>query len=89
MPRRQAGLQSAQLQGVFMSQQALIRGEVCFREGDGMPMPIPAGPVELDVADDSVTISWDAGNDSRGVTAITRDEYDRYRREGKIRLASG
>jgi hypothetical protein len=71
-----------------MTQQALIRGEVCFREGDGMPIQIPHGPVEIEMADDSVVIGWDAGDNSRGSTAITRDEFDRYVKEGKIRLAA-
>lgn len=69
-----------------MSQQALIRGEVEFRAGDGVMMPIPDGPVEIDLSDEeSVTLSWLDGNDT-GSTAITRDEYDRYVKEGKIRL---
>jgi hypothetical protein len=69
-----------------MSQQALIRGEVCFREGDGMLIPIPPGPVEIEIADDSVTLGWSTDDNSRGATAITRDEFDRYVREGKIKL---
>jgi hypothetical protein len=69
-----------------MTQQALIRGEVCFRAGDGVMMPIPAGPVEIEVADDSVTLGWDDGEGGRGASAITRDEYDRYVKEGKIRV---
>lgn len=68
-----------------MSQQAIIRGEVSFRAGDGMPMPIPDGPVDIDIADDSVTIGWMEGADP-GSAAITRDEFDRYVREGKIRV---
>ncbi len=69
-----------------MSQQALIRGEVSFRVGDGMLMPIPDGPVDIEVADDSVTVSWIEGADP-GSAALTRDEFDRYVREGKIRLS--
>ncbi|TFZ06252.1 hypothetical protein EZ313_06300 [Ramlibacter henchirensis] len=69
-----------------MSQQAIIRGEVSFRAGDGMLMPIPDGPVDIEVADDSVTLGWMEGNDP-GSAAITRDEFDRYVREGKIRLS--
>jgi hypothetical protein len=69
-----------------MSQQAIIRGEVSFRAGDGMLMPIPDGPVDIEVADDSVTLGWMEGNDA-GSAAITRDEFDRYVREGKIRLS--
>ena len=70
-----------------MTQQALILGEVCFRAGDGVLMPIPPGPVEIEVADDSVTLGWTESNGSRGSTAITRDEYERFVREGKLRPA--
>ena len=69
-----------------MTQQALIRGDVCFRAGDGVLMPIPDGPVEIEVAEDSVVLAWTASNGSRGSTAITRDEYARFIKEGKIRL---
>ena len=68
-----------------MSQQAIIRGEVSFRAGDGMLMPIPDGPVDIEIADDSVTLGWMEGNDP-GSAAITRDEFERYVREGKIRV---
>jgi hypothetical protein len=68
-------------------QQALIRGEVCFRAGDGVLMPIPDGPVSIEVADDSVTLGWEEGQGNAVSAAITRDEYDRYLKEGKIRLA--
>ncbi|HSV46320.1 MAG TPA: hypothetical protein VLJ58_11065 [Ramlibacter sp.] len=69
-----------------MTQHALIRGEVSFRAGEGVMMPIPAGPVEIEVADDSVTLGWDDGQGGRGVTAITRDEYERYLKQGAIRI---
>jgi hypothetical protein len=68
-----------------MSQHALIRGEVSFRAGDGMMVPIPAGPVEIEEAEDSVTLAWTDTDGSRGSTAITTDEYQRYVKEGKIR----
>jgi hypothetical protein len=71
-----------------MTQQALIRGEVCFRAGDGVLLPIPPGPVEIELADDSVTLGWIESNGSRGATAITRDEYERYVKEGKLRPAT-
>lgn len=70
-----------------MTQQAMVRGVVEFRAGDGMMVPIPDGPVEIDMADDdSVTLSWVEGADA-SATAITRDEFDRYVDEGKIKLA--
>ncbi len=68
-----------------MTQQAIIHGNVCFRAGDGMMVPIPPGPVEIEVADDSVTLGWTSEGDA-GSTAITRDEYDRYVKEGAIRV---
>jgi hypothetical protein len=69
-----------------MSQhQAHIRGDVSFRAGDGMLLPIPDGPVAIEVADDSVTLGWMEGNDT-GSAAITRDEFERFVREGKIHL---
>lgn len=70
-----------------MSQQALVRGEVCFRAGDGMPVPIPDGEVEIDLADDSATLHWRDDEGNAGSAAITRDEYERHVREGRIRLA--
>ena len=68
-----------------MTQQALIRGEVEFRAGDGPMMAVPDGPVEIEMADDSVTLSWHDGA-TANTTAITREEFDRYVSEGKIRV---
>ncbi len=67
-------------------QHAIIRGEVCFRAGDGVTLPIPPGPVEIELADDSATLGWHDHEGNAGSTAITRDEYDRHVKEGKIRL---
>jgi hypothetical protein len=69
-----------------MTQQALIKGEVCFRAGDGVLMPIPPGAVEIELADDSATFGWTDTDGSPGSAAITRDEYERYLNEGLIRL---
>jgi len=70
-----------------MSQQAIIRGEVNFRAGVGALMPIPAGPVSIEVGDASVTLGWEDGPGNAVSAAITRDEYDRYLEEGKIRVS--
>lgn len=69
-----------------MSQQAMIRGEVCFRAGDGVLVPIPDGPVSIDLADDSVTLGWEEDPGNAMSAALTRDEFDRYVKEGKIRI---
>jgi hypothetical protein len=71
----------------FMTQHAKIRGEVCFRAGEGVLMPVPDGEVDIEVADDSVTLSWHDDEGNASTAAITRDEYERYRQEGKIRVA--
>ena len=71
-----------------MPVQAFIHGKVCFRAGDGALIPIPPGPVEVEVADDSATLGWAANDGSLGATAITRDEYDRHVKEGSIRPAA-
>jgi hypothetical protein len=70
-----------------MTQHAIIRGEVCFRAGDGVMMPIPDGPVDIEIADDSVTLSWTEG-DSPGSAAITRDEYTRFLKDGLIKVSA-
>jgi hypothetical protein len=70
-----------------MSQHAIIRGEVCFRAGDGVLMEVPDGDVDIEVAEDSVVLHWVDGERNPGTAAITIDEYQRYIREGKIRLA--
>jgi hypothetical protein len=71
-----------------MSQQAIIRGEVCFRAGEGPMIPIPDGSVEMELADDSVTLSWIESDSTHESAAIPRDEYERYLSEGKIRLVN-
>ena len=70
-----------------MTQRAIIRGEVSFRVGDGVMLPIPDGPVVIEVAEDSVVLAWTDGDGSRGSAAMPVDEYRRYVSEGNIRPA--
>jgi hypothetical protein len=49
-------------------------------------MPVPDGPVDIEVADDSVTLGWTDQEGNAGSAAITRDEYARYLKEGKIKV---
>lgn len=65
---------------------ATIEGEVTYREGDGMPIRIPEGEVELDVQDDSVTISWTAKDGSLGSAAMPLTQYEPYVESGGIKL---
>lgn len=72
-----------------MTQHAVIRGEVCFRAGDGVLIPVPDGPVDIEVADDSVTFSWHDAEGNASSAAIPRADYERFVQEGKIRTTRG
>lgn len=69
-----------------MPQSAMISGDVTFTPGDGAPICIPRGPVEIDLAPDSATLSWDAGDGVAGLTAIPRIQFDDYVKKGQITL---
>ncbi|MCB1980216.1 MAG: hypothetical protein M9919_11965 [Burkholderiaceae bacterium] len=69
-----------------MTEQATISGDVTYTPGDGAPITIPRGPVHIDRSEDSTTLSWTADNDAAGSAAMPRDAFERYVREGKIRL---
>ncbi len=72
-----------------MPQFATITGCVTYRPGDGAPIEIPQGRVEVNLADDSATLSWEAAKGIPGVTAIPRSQFDDYVREGKIKMPEG
>lgn len=47
-------------------------------------MPIPQGSVEVEVLDDAVMLAWGDDQGNASSAAITREEYERYVREGKL-----
>ena len=67
-----------------MTQHAHITGHVTYTPGDGAPLTIPKGPVDLDFSADSVTLGWTADNGAAGSAALPRDAFERFVREGKI-----
>ena len=67
-----------------MTQFATITGHVTYTPGDGAPITIPRGRVEVDLNADSATLSWQAAEDVVGLTAIPRIQYDKYVQDGKI-----
>ena len=68
-----------------MPQYATIKGNVTYTPGDGVPIPIPQGTrVEIELAPDSATLSWEEERDVVGLTAIPRIQFDEYVEEGKI-----
>ena len=68
-----------------MTQFATIKGHVSYSPGDGVPLIIPEGTVvEVVLAPDSATLSWEAEKGVVGLTAIPRTQYDEYVDAGKI-----
>lgn len=64
----------------------MIAGCVTYRPGDGAPIEIPRGPVDVTLAFDSATLSWDAGDGAAGLTALPKTQFDDYVSKGLITL---
>lgn len=60
-----------------------IKGTMTYREGDGVEMPIPTGPCEVEVTDLDVTLTWVDG-DTHGATAIPLGDYHQHLRDGVL-----
>ena len=69
-----------------MSQFATITGLVTFTPGDGVPIEIPKGRIEVELAPDSATLSWEAAPGIASVAAIPITQFDDYVRDGQITL---
>lgn len=69
-PARNAGLRLMQIQ-------ARIVGIVTYREGDGMAMEIPQGPVAVEESFDGYTLSWQDG-DTVGAATLPKADYERF-----------
>ena len=71
-----------------MTQHATINDHVTYRPGDGAPLVIPLGPVEVDLsAANSATLSWTADNGAAGLTAMPLIQFNEYVRQKRITLA--
>ena len=46
-----------------MTQHATVTDYVTYRPGDGAPLVIPTGPIDVELAADSATLSWIAPPD--------------------------
>jgi hypothetical protein len=71
-----------------MPQHATIVDHITFTPGDGAPLVIPKGPVEIELAADSATLSWTADNGAAGVAAIPLTQYTLYVEQKRIALQS-
>ena len=71
-----------------MTQPATINDHVTYRPGDGAPLVIPIGPVEVDVTADSATLSWTEENGAVGLAAIPLTQFNEYVKQKRITLTS-
>ena len=69
-----------------MTEHATVKSHVTYTPGDGAPQLIPKGPVEVELAPDSATLSWTADNGAVGLTAIPLTQYTEYVHDKKITL---
>ncbi len=67
-----------------MSHFATVTGLVTYVPGDGTPLKIPKGRIEVDLAPDSAILSWEQADGVVGSAAIPRTQYDEYVAAGKI-----
>ena len=70
-----------------MPQVAHIVGLVTYRPGDGAPIEIPVGQVEVVLAPDSATLSWGTPEGVAGLTAMPLIQFDDYVRKSCITMA--
>jgi hypothetical protein len=68
-----------------MSQTARIVGKVEYRGGDGPPVVIREGPVEVSLSASDATLSW-VEEEAHGSAAMPIGDFHRYVAEGKIKL---
>lgn len=63
---------------------AMITGDVTYTPGDGTPIEIPKVRVEVGLAPDSATLSWEDAPGIVGLTAIPLTQFEDYVKDGKI-----
>ena len=71
-----------------MTQHATVNDHITYTPGDGAPLVIPVGPVEVHLsAANSATLSWTADNGAVGLAAIPLTQFNEYLRQKRITLA--
>ncbi|MDR7148538.1 hypothetical protein J2W49_000466 [Hydrogenophaga palleronii] len=68
-----------------MAQTARIVGKVEYRGGDGPPVEIREGPVEVSISETDATLSW-VDEEVHGSAAMPLGDFQRYVEEGLIKL---
>jgi len=67
-----------------MSHHATINDHITYRPGEGVPILIPQGPVQVDLSPDSATLSWTEDNGAAGLAAIPLAQFNEYVEQKRI-----
>lgn len=69
-----------------MPQFATVTGQVTYMPGDGTPIKVPKGRIEVELAPDSAILSWEQADGVVGSAAIPRTQFDEYVEAGSIEM---
>ena len=67
-----------------MSNHATVNDHITYRPGEGVPIVIPQGPVQVDLSPDSATLSWTEDNGAAGLAAIPLTQIKEYVQQKRI-----
>ncbi|HQY77340.1 MAG TPA: hypothetical protein PLT54_11425 [Rhodoferax sp.] len=67
-----------------MSNHATVNDHITYRPGEGVPIVIPQGPVQVDLSPDSATLSWTEDNGAAGLAAIPLTQFNEYVQQKRI-----
>ena len=71
-----------------MTQHATVTDHITYRPGDGAPLVIPLGPLEVELTADTATLSWTEDNGAAGLSAIPLTQYNEYVSQKRITPAN-
>jgi len=67
-----------------MSNHATVNDHITYRPGEGVPIVIPQGPVQVNLSPDSATLSWTEDNGAAGLAAIPLTQFNEYVQQKRI-----
>jgi len=67
-----------------MSNHATVNDHITYRPGEGVPIVIPQGPVQVDLSPDSATLSWTEDNGAAGLAAIPLTQFNEHVQQKRI-----
>lgn len=67
-----------------MSNHATVNDHITYRPGEGVPIVIPQGPVQVDLSPDSATLSWTEDNGAAGLAAIPLTQFNEFVKQKRI-----